>query len=88
MELGKLAMVQFATVIHFALTAIALFRLFKLKNVTGGFVILSILGLCVPILGPFALILIINKKKKEEEQEMKKKNTQFTSKNRKATKRK
>jgi len=65
MDASKLALVQLVTIIHFVLMAIALFRLFRLKDVTGGFVILSILGMCVPILGPFGLILIVNKKKKE-----------------------
>ncbi|UZJ64783.1 hypothetical protein OKW96_00075 [Sphingobacterium sp. KU25419] len=66
MDAGRLALVQLVTIIHFALMAIALFRLFRLKDVTGGFVILSILGLCVPILGPFGLILMVNKRKKKQ----------------------
>lgn len=73
MDAGRLALVQLVTIIHFALMAIALFRLFRLKDVTGGFVILSILGLCVPILGPFGLILMVNKKKKEADLEEAKK---------------
>lgn len=86
MDASKLALVQFVTVIHFALMAIALFRLFRLKDVTGGFVILSILGMCVPILGPFGLILIVNKKKKESDQEDAKKRSFPVQKKKKARK--
>jgi len=86
MDAGKLALVQLVTIIHFALMAIALFRLFRLKNVTGGFVILSILGMCVPILGPFGLILIVNKKKKEADLEDAKKRIVPTQKKKKARK--
>ncbi|UIR55362.1 hypothetical protein LZQ00_13940 [Sphingobacterium sp. SRCM116780] len=86
MDSGKFALVQLVTVIHFALMAIALFRLFRLKNVTGGFVILSILGLCIPILGPFGLIFILNKKKKEEDLEEQKKRPQQIQKHKKSPK--
>lgn len=86
MDAGRLALVQLVTIIHFALMAIALFRLFRLKDVTGGFVILSILGLCVPILGPFALILIVNKKKKEADLEESKKRSSPVQKKKKARK--
>lgn len=86
MDAGKLALVQLVTMIHFALMAIALFRLFRLKDVTGGFVILSILGLCIPILGPFGLILIVNKKKKETDLEDSKKRNAPAQKKKKARK--
>lgn len=86
MDASKLALVQFVTIIHFALMAIALFRLFRLKDVTGGFVILSILGLCIPILGPFGLILIVNKKKKEVDLEESKKRIPPAQKKKKARK--
>lgn len=36
MDASKLALVQLVTIIHFVLMAIALFRLFRLKDVTGG----------------------------------------------------
>jgi hypothetical protein len=86
MDASKLALVQLVTIIHFALMAIALFRLFRLKDVTGGFVILSILGMCVPILGPFGLILIVNKKKKEHDLEDAKKRNTHVQKKKKARK--
>ncbi|MEN5234895.1 hypothetical protein [Sphingobacterium faecium] len=86
MDAGRLALVQLVTIIHFALMAIALFRLFRLKDVTGGFVVLSILGLCVPILGPFGLILMVNKKKKEADLEEAKKRSFPVQKKKKARK--
>ncbi|AIM35733.1 hypothetical protein KO02_02840 [Sphingobacterium sp. ML3W] len=86
MDASKLALVQLVTMIHFALMGIALFRLFRLKDVTGGFVMLSILGMCVPILGPFGLILVVNKKKKEVDKEAAQKRIPSTPKKKKARK--
>jgi hypothetical protein len=44
-----------------ALTGIMLFRLFKLKNATGGQLILTFLALTVPVLGPSVMIWFYNK---------------------------
>lgn len=73
MDIDKEIIVNIALVIHMALTGIALIRLFKLKNATGGLVILSILSLMIPILGPSGLIVYLNTLLKKQDKE--KKNT-------------
>lgn len=46
-----------ALVIHMALTGLALTQLFKLKNTTGGVIIITFIALMIPILGPSGLIV-------------------------------
>lgn len=73
MDIDKEIIVNIALVIHMALTGIALIRLFKVKNATGGLVILSLLSMMIPVLGPSALIVYLNNLIKKQEHE--KKNT-------------
>jgi len=53
-----------ALVIHMALTGLALTQLFKLKNTTGGVIIITFLALMIPILGPSGLIIYFKHLKK------------------------
>ncbi len=87
MNLDKALLVNIALMIHMALTGIMLFKLFKLKNATGGQLILSFIALIVPILGPSALVYYydLQLKKKEKEELTAKKQSQ-TFKKKKTTK--
>lgn len=61
MQIDKTTLVNIVLLIHMALTGIMLFRLFKLKNATGGQLILTFLALTVPVLGPSVMIWFYNK---------------------------
>lgn len=66
MELDKAVLVNIVIVIHMALTGLALMQLFRLKNTTGGVLIITFLALMIPIIGPSSLIFYfksLNKKK-------------------------
>ena len=67
MDIDKGILVNIVLLIHMALTGIMLFRLFKLKNATGGQLILTFLALTIPIIGPSALIAYYNKLSKKQE---------------------
>lgn len=72
--MDKALLVNLVLLIHMALTGIMLFRLFKLKNATGGQLILTFLGLMIPVLGPSALIVYYsNETKKRQKEESEKK---------------
>lgn len=71
MDIDKGIIVNIALIIHMALTGIALIRLFKLKNATGGLVITSLLVLMIPILGPSGLIVYLNNLLKKQEEKKK-----------------
>lgn len=79
MDLDKGTLVNIVILIHMALTGMALMKLFRLKNATGGLVILSILIMMIPILGPSALIAYYNKLYTKQEKEAKKKNHASTT---------
>ncbi|MGN0004136.1 MAG: hypothetical protein ACI35V_11955 [Sphingobacterium composti] len=64
--MDKALLVNIVLLIHMALTGIMLFRLFKLKNATGGQLILTFVALTIPILGPSALIAYYNKETKKQ----------------------
>lgn len=74
MDLDKTTLVNIVLLIHMALTGMALLRLFKLKNATGGLVIISLLAMMIPILGPSGLIVYLNKKYEQQQKEEAKKN--------------
>ncbi|TDQ82583.1 hypothetical protein [Sphingobacterium yanglingense] len=61
MQIDKATLVNIVLLIHMALTGIMLFRLFKLRNATGGQLILTFLALTVPVLGPSVMIWFYNK---------------------------
>lgn len=61
MEFDKVTLVNIVLLIHMALTGIMLFRLFKLKSVTGGQLIITFLALIIPVLGPSTMIWVFNK---------------------------
>lgn len=61
MQLDKATLVNIVLLIHMALTGIMLFRLFKLKNATGGQLIITFLALMVPVLGPSVMIWFYNR---------------------------
>lgn len=86
--MDKAVLVNIVLVIHMALTGIMLFRLFKLKNATGGQLILTFIGLMVPVIGPSALILYYDKllKKKKAEEEKKKTPVARVPRNKRTTK--
>lgn len=86
MELDKATLVNIALMIHMALTGMMLFKLFKLKNATGGQLIISFIALVVPIIGPSALVYYYDNllKKKQKEEAVKKQS--YTSKKKKSTK--
>ena len=65
--MDKALLVNIALLIHMALTGIMLFRLFKLKNATGGQLFMTLLGLMIPILGPSVLIVYYNKQLEKKE---------------------
>lgn len=69
MDIDKGILVNLILAIHMILMGIALMRLFKLKNATGGLVIISIFIMMIPIVGPSGLITYYNrlyiKKQKE-----------------------
>lgn len=72
-----------------ALTGIMLFRLFKLKNATGGQLILTFIALTIPVIGPSALIAYYNNQaKKQQVAESNKKQAFTTSRKYKKTKNK
>lgn len=72
MQIDKATLVNIVLLIHMALTGIMLFRLFKLKNATGGQLILTFIALTVPVLGPSVMIWFYNK---QLEKSSKKKDT-------------
>lgn len=74
MEIDKALLVNIVLLIHMALTGIMLFRLFKLKNATGGQLILTFLALAIPVLGPSALIVYYNNEAKKNSKSMNSKN--------------
>lgn len=79
--MDKALLVNIALLIHMALTGIMLFRLFKLKNVQGGELILTFLGLMIPIIGPSALITYYTKKlNKQSKQPVQQRVTRTTKK--------
>lgn len=61
MDIDKEIIVNLVLGIHMVLIGIALFRLFRLKSATGGLVIISLLVMMIPILGPSGLIAYYNK---------------------------
>jgi len=71
MDIDNGTLFSIVLLIHMALTGIALMRLFRLKTATLGFVVLSLLALMIPIIGPSALIVyfdrIYNKEQKEKQ---------------------
>lgn len=67
MDIDKGILVNIVLLIHMALTGIMLFRLFKLKNATGGQLILTFIALTIPVIGPSALIAYYNKEAKKQE---------------------
>lgn len=69
MDIDKSLLVNIVLLIHMALTGIMLIRLFKLKNATVGQLILTFIGLMIPVLGPSALILYFTHKVKKKDQE-------------------
>lgn len=71
MDIDKEIIVNIILVIHMALTGLALLKLFRLKHATGGLVILSLLSLVVPILGPSGLIVYLNMRYKKQQKEEK-----------------
>ena len=76
--MNKELLINIVLLIHMALTGIMLFRLFKLKNATGGQLILTFLALAIPVLGPSLLIVYYNKIAKQQQATPIKKNT-YTS---------
>lgn len=66
MNIDKGILVNIVLLIHMTLTGIMLFRLFKLKNTTGGQLILTFVALTIPILGPSALIVYYNNLTKKQ----------------------
>ncbi len=85
MDIDKSILVNIVLLIHMALTGLALVRLFRLKNATVGLVVISILTMMIPILGPSALIVYLNKKYEKQQKEETNKNAKSikTSKKRK-----
>lgn len=85
MDIDKSILVNIVLLIHMALTGLALVRLFRLKNATVGLVVISILTMMIPILGPSALIVYLNKKHEKQQKEETNKNAKSikTSKKRK-----
>mgnify|MGYP000861060865 CR=1 FL=1 len=69
MDIDKSILVNIVLLIHMALTGIMLFRLFKLKNATVGELIMTFVGLMVPVLGPSALIIYFTYQIKKKEQD-------------------
>ncbi|MBL1408161.1 hypothetical protein [Sphingobacterium faecale] len=61
MQVDKATLVNIVLLIHMALTGIMLFRLFKLKNATGGQLIITFLALILPVIGPSAMIWFYNR---------------------------
>ncbi|MCA5006648.1 hypothetical protein [Sphingobacterium bovistauri] len=83
MNIDKALLVNIVLLIHMALTGIMLFRLFKLKNATGGQLVLTFLGLMIPVIGPSALIVYYNNfAKKSDNNKPKVTNTSTKSHNR------
>lgn len=78
MDLEKTTIINIVLFIHLALTGLALMRLFRLKNATGGLVITSLIVLMIPILGPSGLIIYLDKKYKKQ-QKNQKNNTQHVN---------
>lgn len=73
--MDKGLLVNIVLLIHMALTGIMLFRLFKIKNATGGQLILTFIALTIPVIGPSALIAYYNNlAKKQQLAEANKKN--------------
>lgn len=66
MNIDKGILVNIALLIHLALTGLALMKLFRLKNATGGLVIISVFVMIIPILGPSGLIIYLDKLQKKE----------------------
>lgn len=73
MDLDKATLVNIVLLIHMALTGLALLRLFRLKNVTVGLVVTSLLIMAIPIIGPSGLIIYFNKKYEKENSKTKRK---------------
>lgn len=69
MDIDKSILVNIVLLIHMALTGIMLIRLFKLKNATVGQLIMTFIGLMIPVLGPSALILYFTHQVKKKDQE-------------------
>lgn len=67
MDIDKGLLVNIVLLIHMALTGIMLFRLFKLKNATGGQLILTFIALTIPVIGPSALIAYYNNLSKKQQ---------------------
>lgn len=67
MDINKGLLVNIVLMIHMALTGIMLFRLFKLKNATGGQLILTFIALTIPVIGPSALIAYYNNQAKKQQ---------------------
>jgi len=89
MDINKGLLVNIVLLIHMALTGIMLFRLFKLKNATGGQLILTFIALTIPVIGPSALIAYYNNQaKKKQVAETNKKQAFTTSRKYKKTKNK
>lgn len=65
--MDKALLVNIVLLIHMALTGIMLFRLFKLKNATGGQLILTFIALTIPVIGPSALIAYYNSQAKKQQ---------------------
>ena len=78
MDIDKKILVNIVLFIHMALTGIMLFRLFRLKNATGGQLILTFIALTIPVIGPSALIAYYNHQAKKLE-----KNSNITGTNKK-----
>lgn len=71
MEFDKASLVNIVLLIHMALIGIALFRLFKLKTTTGGQLIITLLVLMIPVIGPSIMIWFYNKQLEKASKQIK-----------------
>lgn len=65
-KMDNALLVNIVLLIHMVLTGMMLFRLFKLKNATGGQLIITFIALTIPIIGPSALLAYYNKEAKKQ----------------------